>query len=267
MHIYRWITGIIAVPILIYLIGPGPRWLFYGLVCLVAVIGLREFYQIAAPRLPRWIRWTAAGLMVLLFFALGRRQVLLVPAILSFWACIPMAYFMFSHPGSDPGGTSDMGKAALGPLYVGLPLAMLVLMDLIPRGNLWIFFLLAVIFAGDTAAFYCGRLFGKHKLHETVSPNKTWEGAVGALIGSLGAAWVFLSFMDIHKKNGMLLILVCTLSVSGQIGDLSESLIKRTQGVKDSGRLLPGHGGILDRIDALLFAAPVLYLYLHLFLV
>jgi len=124
-----------------------------------------------------------------------------------------------------------------------------------------------VIFASDTGAFYFGRLFGAHKLYEAISPGKTWEGAVGGLFSSVIAAALFLRLVRLQPLNLEVLILAFVLSVSGQVGDLTESMLKRNHGVKDSGHLLPGHGGILDRIDGLLFAIPILYVYLYLWIV
>jgi phosphatidate cytidylyltransferase len=143
-----------------------------------------------------------------------------------------------------------------------------MIMDRYPQGYLWIFFLLAVIFASDTGAFYFGRLFGKHKLHETLSPGKTWEGAVGGVLSSIIIALCFLYLLrryslPLHEINICILTLVVVLSIVEQIGDLAESMLKRSYGVKDSGNILPGHGGLLDRIDGLLFAIPVLYMYYH----
>ena len=152
--------------------------------------------------------------------------------------------------------------ALMGPVYTALPLALLIFIDMRPQGHLWIFFLLTVVFACDTGAFYFGRSFGKHKLHERVSPGKTWEGAFGGVFCSLLAAMLFIKFIDLHPFNVSLILLVITLAIASQIGDLAESVLKRNQGVKDSGSILPGHGGILDRIDGLLFAIPVLFFYL-----
>jgi phosphatidate cytidylyltransferase len=169
---------------------------------------------------------------------------------------------MLTHPLPDEQWIADIGRAVLGPIYICLPLAMLILIDMCPQGHIWIFFLLIVIFANDTGAFYSGRLLGKHKLYEAVSPNKTWEGAVGGLVGSLIAALIFLYFFKINELKPSILILVLLLSAMAQIGDLAESMLKRIYGIKDSGKILPGHGGLLDRIDAILFSIPVLYVYI-----
>ncbi|MFH1350919.1 MAG: phosphatidate cytidylyltransferase [Pseudomonadota bacterium] len=262
MHLKRWLTGIVAAPFLITIIGFGPRWLFYLLLFFVSLFGLIEFYTMVAPQLPKFIRRTNYCLTFLLFVAFYTRQVLLGQVILVLWAFVPMTFFMLTHHSPSQQWTEDISKSALGPIYVGLPLSMLVMIDLHPNGNLWIFFLLAVIFSNDTGAFYFGRLFGRHKLYESISPGKTWEGAVGGVLSSMIVGLWFLHLLRLHKIDVSIVGLILALSIVGQIGDLVESMLKRNHGVKDSGRILPGHGGILDRIDALLFSIPILYIFL-----
>ncbi len=261
MHLKRWLTGIICVPILIFLIGFGPRWLFYILLCAAALIGLWEYFRITAPGLSPFIKWINSALVIALFIAVYMRQALLLPGIMVLWAFFPMALEVFTFSATNEKETSSMA-ALLGPVYTALPLALLMFIDMRPQGHLWIFFLLTVVFACDTGAFYFGRSFGKHKLHKHVSPGKTWEGAAGGLFSSLLTAMLFLKFIDLHPFNVSLVLMVVTLAIASQIGDLAESVLKRKQGVKDSGSILPGHGGILDRIDGLLFAIPVLFFYL-----
>ena len=264
MHLKRWLTGIICVPVLIFLIGFGPRWLFYAVLCAAALAGLWEYYGIASPRLSPWVKWASSALVILLFFAVYMRQALLLPGIVALWAFFPMALEVFIFSPGNENETKMSSMAALqGPVYTSLPLALLVFIDMRPQGHLWIFFLLTVVFSCDTGAFYFGRSFGKHKLHKRLSPGKTWEGAGGGLISSLIAAMLFLKFITIHPFNVSLVLMVGLLSISSQIGDLAESVLKRNRGVKDSGSILPGHGGILDRIDGLLFAIPVLFFYLN----
>ncbi len=265
-HLKRWLTALIAIPALVLVIGPGPRWLFHLLLCVVSLVGLREYYGIAAARIPGFIRWSNSFLVVLLFFAIYMRHILLAPVLIVLWAFLPMTYFMFTYPSHQKSSTGDLGKAVFGPIYVALPLVLIALIDFRPGGDGWIFFLLTVIFASDTGAFYIGKLFGKHKLYEAVSPGKTWEGAVGGLVGSLIGASLFLWLFRLHPLDVKVAVLVLLLSAAGQIGALAESALKRAHGVKDSGHILPGHGGILDRIDGLIFAIPVLYLYLYIFL-
>jgi phosphatidate cytidylyltransferase len=149
---------------------------------------------------------------------------------------------------------------AYGALYVGLLMFIALLKrDQGARGGGWVFLLLTVTWFGDTFAYAAGRLAGRHKLYPRISPGKTWEGAVGGLVGSFAAAalahaW-YLPELSWAGAAGVAL----PAGALGQVGDLCESLLKRAYGVKDSGALLPGHGGLLDRIDALLFAAPYVY--------
>ncbi|MGD8226504.1 MAG: phosphatidate cytidylyltransferase [Desulfobacteraceae bacterium] len=261
-HLKRWLTGIVAVPILIYVIGPGPRWLFHIFLFLASIISLHEFLGIAAPRLPALVKLLGFILSFLLFYFISYGPFFMTLAIISLWVILPMSVYLFAYSSQRPHALEDIGKIALGLLYVCLPLSLFIFIDRHPRGNMWIFFLLAVIFLSDTGAFYVGRSFGKHKLYPTVSPGKTWEGAVGGVLGSLLAAFLFSYFFSIYKINFVIICLAASLSVCGQIGDLAESMLKRRYGVKDSGKILPGHGGLLDRIDGLLFSIPVLYIFL-----
>jgi phosphatidate cytidylyltransferase len=264
MHLKRWLTGIVATPILIYVIGFGPRWLFCILLLMASLAGLIEFYTMAAIDLPKFVRRASYLLTILLFVVFYLRQVLIAPIVIILWAFVPMTFFMLTRHSPSRQWTADISKSVLGPIYIVLPLAMLWMIDLQPNGKLWIFFLLIVIFANDTGAFYLGRLFGKHKLYEAITPGKTWEGAVGGLLCSIIAAFWFSRILRLYQIDLSILALVLFLSIVAQVGDLAESMLKRNHGVKDSGKILPGHGGILDRIDGLLFSIPVLYLFLTL---
>lgn len=266
MHLKRWLTGIIALPILIYIIGPAsPRWLLYLMLFTATIISLMEFYKITVSDLPRSMKFSTYFLTLLLFLAIYQRQIQFVQLLIALFAFIPMSYFMFTCSSPGQQSTTNMGKAIMGPVYIATPMAMILYIDCYypNKGYLWIFFLLVVIFASDTGAFYCGKLFGKHKLYEAVSPGKTWEGAIGGVVLSIIAALWFSYLVPQCQGPGMLLLVVA-LTVAGQIGDLVESMLKRNYGKKDSGRILPGHGGLLDRIDGLLFAIPILFAYLNL---
>ncbi len=161
----------------------------------------------------------------------------------------------------------DQGLATLGALAYGLPYLALPVASLyyLQRLDPWVLILLfAIVWLGDTAAFYCGKKWGRRKFAPVVSPNKTWEGAVASLLAAVVAAGVW-SYLRLGEVRLELLGLAVLTSIAAQMGDLVESLIKRGAGVKDSGHLLPGHGGVLDRVDALLFAAPVMLLGLYIF--
>jgi phosphatidate cytidylyltransferase len=147
-----------------------------------------------------------------------------------------------------------LGAFAFGVPYFALPIASLYHIQRLDPW--WLFLLMAIVWLGDTAAFYVGSRIGRNKLAPTVSPNKTWEGAVAGFATGL-AATVAWSLWRLGEVDGRLLLIGAATAVAAQLGDLVESMIKRGAGVKDSGDLLPGHGGMLDRMDAMLFAAPV----------
>jgi phosphatidate cytidylyltransferase len=154
-----------------------------------------------------------------------------------------------------------LGILAFGVPYFAVPIASL---HHLKRVDPWLVFLLmAIVWLGDTAAYYVGSRYGRHKIAPVVSPKKSWEGAAAGLVTSIAAAAVWSALRLGHVDFGVLGIAALT-AVAGQVGDLVESMIKRGAGVKDSGHVLPGHGGVLDRFDAMLFAAPVLLLGLWL---
>lgn len=148
-----------------------------------------------------------------------------------------------------------LGILGFGTPYFALPLAGMALLQ--QRDPWLVFLLMAIVWLGDTAAYYAGSRLGRHKMAPTISPKKSWEGAAAGFLTSVAAAAVWSYFRLGRIDPGVLGISALT-AVAAQVGDLVESMIKRGSGVKDSGHLLPGHGGVLDRIDAMLFAAPVL---------
>ena len=166
--------------------------------------------------------------------------------------------------------------------YIALPMGMLVQLRQQWAGAFWILYLLLVVWAGDIFAYFVGRSLGRHLMAPRISPKKTWEGAAASLLASLGIGILLFDYSLqissfllrvglIERRDGLfglekpemwpIVLLTIALNIAAQLGDLVESLIKRGAGVKDSGTILPGHGGMLDRIDALLFAAPVLWFY------
>jgi phosphatidate cytidylyltransferase len=147
-------------------------------------------------------------------------------------------------------------------LYVGWMLSFLVDLRL-EAGRNWVFFALFVTFGSDTAAYFIGRVLGKHRLAAQISPHKSWEGAGGGLLGAVAVSLLFTlsTPLQIPLSIGQGIILALLVSVFGQIGDLAESLLKRNTGVKESGNSIPGHGGFLDRMDSVVFAGVTVYLY------
>jgi len=265
MHAKRWMTAVVAVPMLIFLIGPGPQWLFHALLAATALLALHEFYRMIQPQVAPIARIISMVLTAFLFFSLSLRWIILTPGIFALYAFLPLLLSLFHDMPPDKKHTATVASAVLGPVYVCIPLALLVLIDIQPFGHRWIFFLLVVVFATDTGAFYTGRTWGRHKLYESVSPEKTWEGTVGGFLAGTAAGVLFAAYTGIHPINAPLFLVAALVGTAGQLGDLVESMLKRNHGVKDSGNLLPGHGGLLDRVDSLLGAAPVMYIYLTLF--
>ena len=262
MHFKRWITAIIAIPALIFIIGPGPLWLFQLMILITSIVGLFEFFSIATSHLPVLIRVFCVVINMIILYLISFGPFFLLPAILSISLIIFFGLFLFVHRDRIPVALDEVGKMVTGFLYITIPLSFFLFIRMHPKGEFWIFYLLIVIFFSDTGAFYCGRSFGKHKLYPSVSPGKTWEGAIGGLLSSILVAYLFTHFFPFTRFGIELLALTLCLSILGQIGDLAESMIKRNRGVKDSGKILPGHGGVLDRIDGLLFSIPALYVFL-----
>lgn len=159
---------------------------------------------------------------------------------------------------------TSAGETALllmGVLYIPLLLSHLALLRGLPDGISWIFLLLLIVMSGDTGAFYVGSAIGKRKLYPVVSPNKSIEGMVGGLAGSVIGAFAARAIFFPGLAPIDCLATALLVGLAGQLGDLFESLLKRSFGVKDSGSIFPGHGGMLDRLDSILFAAPTLYIY------
>ncbi|MFQ5586287.1 MAG: phosphatidate cytidylyltransferase [Thermodesulfobacteriota bacterium] len=154
-----------------------------------------------------------------------------------------------------------LGAGSFGLFYIPLLLSFMVLLRGAEGGRWWILFLFAVIWGNDTFAYYVGRSLGRHRLSKVVSPKKTIEGALGGLVGGVGVSIAFHYSIFNDRSVVELGILAFLLSLVGQTGDLFESMIKRSAGAKDSGFIVPGHGGILDRIDSILFSLPLLYYY------
>ena len=148
-----------------------------------------------------------------------------------------------------------------GVLYLGLTLGPLSMTRLLPQGEWLIFFLLLVTWASDTGAYYVGTLYGRHRLAPTISPKKSYEGLAGGLVGAIIAAYIIRWWFLPELSALDCLVLGTLLTLTGLWGDLTESAMKRSVGIKDSGGILPGHGGMLDRLDSLLFTAPAFYYY------
>ncbi len=258
----RLMTAVVGIPLILLLLFKGPPWGFYLLVVPASLIGGWELFNMTHPGDRRS---QLLGVLMTLLASLGTYFGVHDPRILITTLLVvplfgPLSTLLF---------LGDMKTAALrasamgmGPLYIGGSLALMGVMKRdLPDGASYV--LLAFFFAwlSDTGGYFAGRFFGKHKLYEAVSPKKTVEGAVGGLAGGLFGALLghFWYLPSLPLAHAVPLALVAT--ALGQAGDLGESVLKRSTGVKDSGAIVPGHGGILDRADALILTAASVYLY------
>lgn len=161
-----------------------------------------------------------------------------------------------NYPRYKPG---DGAAGIFATLYLSL-LIYIYLISTLPNGNHWIFIMLVGTWASDTFAYFAGRTLGKHKLTPKLSPKKTWEGSIGGVLGSILAVFIYSIYL-MPFSFGALVLLGALISISSQVGDLVESTLKRQAKIKDSGSLIPGHGGVLDRFDSMLLSAPLVYYF------
>ena len=263
MHWQRWGTVLVIVPPVILIILKGAPWLVGLLAGVVGLIALWEYYRIVfdkhSPAVPMlYPLWGYIHSLALLAVAMCNNYAAMVAVLTTNW--LGAAVFSIRRFKTSPDAPQVVIKQAFGLLYIALPLAFALLLYNLDQGPRWFLFVLAVVAAGDTGAFYVGSRWGRHKLAPAVSPKKSIEGSLGGLAANLVVGVLLGRLFLSSLALGPCLLLCLAIGISGQVGDLFESEFKRAAGVKDSGRILPGHGGILDRIDALLFAVPIAYL-------
>lgn len=251
----RILTGLILAPLIGYVVLWGPDPLFLAVLAAVALLCFHEYSGLVAGcgvERPGPLGY-AAGLLVLLFpqepFLL-----LVVVALLALTLALGSANLA--------GGLPRAGALLLGVVYIFGALRFTIALRI--KSPYWLFFALAVNWLGDTAAYYGGKALGRHKLAPRISPAKTWEGAAASVATSLVFGWIYLARLMPEVPLALSLGLSLAGNLAGQVGDLAESALKRGAGAKDSGHWLPGHGGWLDRVDANLFAVPVVYALLSL---
>lgn len=259
----RILTGIVLIPLVLALVLFAPLYLMVAVQLAIVLTGVWEYFRLAdaaGAHPQRMPGFAFAFLLCLLPLVesppLGDGFVFLA------MMAMMIAMIIRMRPKSDLRAyIASVGATLFGPIYVGLPLVLLVSVWRQQDGPFHVLFALVVIWAGDTTAFFIGKNFGKHKSSPHISPNKTWEGTIASFVAALVVSMVTARYFGGGNGYAELLVLAAALNVAGQFGDLAESALKRCAGVKDSSNLIPGHGGVLDRIDALLFAAPVLWYY------
>jgi phosphatidate cytidylyltransferase len=257
----RVATAAVALPLLLAAIFLGPPWLAVAVLAAAVLLGMWEYLELMAarglPAEPVTGALVLAGVFTQVAYAWPAFPLWPAAAVLAVGA-------LLWQQGDFAQRVAAVAGTLLGAVYLGGlggAMAGLRLVPPLESGPWRLVLLMAIIMAADTAAYFAGRAFGRHKLAPAISPAKTWEGAVAGLGGGvLGALAVrALGLPELPLAHAVALGLL--VAAVGTAGDLAESLLKRWAGVKDSGRLFPGHGGMLDRLDSLLFGAPVLYYY------
>lgn len=262
-HVVRLITSIIAVPIIISFILYSSELAFSIIISLIIQLAVWEYTGLVFEKhrdlLEKGTLYLLAIFIPLAAYG-GANAVIL--AVITSSILLTYLLFLFNITSAHIDLTKA-GKVLMGLLYMPLLMSSFILLRNLHSGAIWVLFVLAIVSLGDITAYYIGRIMGKHQLHPWVSPGKTVEGTMGQIVGSLLGAVIFqtLFFTSLSLINA---IIIGTLGgVLAQLGDLFESAIKRSAGAKDAGFIIPGHGGILDRLDSLSFVAPFVFYYQH----
>lgn len=251
----RILVSILALPLVLGVVYVG-GWALFGLALAVSLLALHEYAELIRRLRPLVLAaYLGAGAM-LVGAVLGGAEWLLGGFLLA----VLLSFVLQGLAGTSQPATVAVGSTVLGAAWIGLGVGHVLLLREVEQGTLAVFTLLLAVFAADTFAFFGGRLVGRHRMAPVMSPRKTWEGFVVGTLAAVAVAFFAIYpdrdvFLDIWQS----LLLGLAIALAGALGDLFESAIKRDMEVKDTGRLLGAHGGILDRIDSLLFAAPAAY--------
>ena len=265
----RLLSALVLLPFVVFLVWAGTLWCAL-LVAFCGGIAALEFYSMVAKSKAKPFTYFGVALSVFLIMSPYLSQDFFLPIILTIATALPLIYLLFQREKEDV--FSRWVWTLAGIIYIGWLFSYLVAIrgGFSPlrfgenTGRSWAFYTLFVSFASDSMAYFVGVSTGRHHLAPYVSPHKTWEGAAGGLIGGIIISLLFKLPTPVSLPINVFeaVILGAIVSIFTQLGDLVKSLIKRNMGVKDSGNLIPGHGGFLDRIDSLLFASVLIYYYL-----
>jgi phosphatidate cytidylyltransferase len=288
----RVLTAVVLIPVVLLLVLRAPAPVLALVAALVALLAVQELLGLSEAYGIRPFRWPTYGFVAVFFVLLAINPAGVTPLlstanlIAASAFAATLAAFVFLSLGMQRLDLRSAFPAAMVSAfafsYIALPLGLLVQLRLQWQGAFLLLYLLLLVWAGDIFAYFVGRSLGRHLMAPRISPKKTWEGALASMLASLVVGMLLYKYAFpissgllnahlIEKQDGFFslqkpalwptLVLSGAINIAAQLGDLAESLIKRGAGAKDSGTLLPGHGGMLDRIDALLFAAPVLWYY------
>jgi len=287
----RVLTALVLIPIVLLLVLRAPAAVLVFVVAVVALLAIRELLKLSEAYGIRPLQ-TATYIFAGIFFVLIAFSSGPTPAIstsgfafisLSAAALAPFIFLVVAMRREELASAYPAaGASAFAFVYIALPMACLAQIRGQWEGSFYLLYLLLLVWAGDIFAYFVGKSVGTHRMSPRVSPNKTWEGAIASVIASIAVGMLMFHYAVpisiallrahlIERRDGVfsephslipIVVLSIILNIAAQLGDLVESLIKRGAGAKDSGAILPGHGGMFDRIDALLFAAPVLWSYM-----
>ncbi len=245
----RVATALVLIPVIVWLVLKAPWWAFATVLAAIGLLAFHEFDRIAAAQKLSRAGWPGMAVGIALLFAPHPFLIVTLAALVGMTLVLRVNDFANALPSAS--------VFVLGVVYIfGAWRCAMELREINPH---WLMIALLVSWAGDTAALYVGRTFGKHKLAPRVSPGKTWEGSFGSVVGAIIAIGVYAHYLIPEEPMLWVLGIAAVANIAGQIGDLCESAFKRGANIKDSGTMLPGHGGWLDRIDSTLFTVPVVY--------
>jgi phosphatidate cytidylyltransferase len=253
---YRILTAVIGLPLLIAIIWFGEPW-FTLLIAVMATLGSWEFYRMAGQLKLHPITYLGMAWVLLIVLSPHCPYAATIPFLITSAIVISLIWMLFRSPREH--AFTNWAWTIAGILYIGWMLSYWVELRSLEAGKGLVFWAMFTTFASDTSAFFIGRRWGKHALAPSISPGKTWEGAIGGLLASIIASLILRTIFPLPFSYWQIALLGCVISLFAQLGDLAESLLKRNTGVKDAGKLIPGHGGIMDRIDSLIFTGVIVY--------
>ena len=257
----RILTALCCIPLAIIAIWfDKPLPWFTIVIAIWGILAVLEFYRITAVTRVKTLAFLGIVWTILFIVSPHFDYDFLIPLLLTSALVLSTGLLLFRE--QRDGAFVNWAWTMAGILYVGWLLSYLVALRL-DAGRNWVFFVLLVTIASDSAAFFVGRALGKHHMAPRISPHKTWEGAVAGVCGAIIVSLLFTlqTPLALPLSYGLAILLGFLVSVFGQLGDLVESLLKRHTGVKESGKLMPGHGGLLDRMDSVIFAGIVVYYF------
>lgn len=253
----RVLSALVFIPLIVVIVWfGGPAYSL--LIAAAAALGVLEFYGMMG--LSRRHPLTLFGLIwVLLFVLVAHFEGNYIAPLLTSAVVFSLIWLIFRSP--VEGASINWVWSLAGIIYIGWMLSHFIPLRGLEDGRDWVFFAIFATFAADTTAFLIGKGWGRHSLTAKISPGKTWEGAIGGFLGAIIGGLILAAILPGIPIHWQIVLLGALIGIFSQLGDLSESMLKRSAGVKDSGRLIPGHGGILDRLDSIIFTVVVVYYY------